>query len=73
MKIILNFGITKLKIAIKEKKEIKFDYEKYNFYVKPLKLAFFDGFWYLLAFHIQKDKEIFKKKHTNLEKLSSFY
>ena len=49
--------------AIKEKNEIKFDYEKYNFHVKPLKLAFFDGFWYLLAFHIKKNKEEFKKYH----------
>ena len=49
--------------AIKEKSEIKFDYENYNFHVKPLKLAFFDGFWYLLAFHIKNDKEYFKKYH----------
>ena len=49
--------------AIKEKNEIKFDYEKYNFHVKPLKLAFFDGFWYLLALHIQNNKEAFKKYH----------
>ncbi len=48
--------------SIKEKVEIKFDYEKYNFHVKPLKLAFFDGFWYLLALHIG-EKEIFKKYH----------
>jgi predicted DNA-binding transcriptional regulator YafY len=49
--------------AIKQKVEIKFDYENYNFYVKPLKLAFFDGFWYLLALHIKNDKETFKKYH----------
>ena len=49
--------------AIKEKTEIKFDYEKYNFHVKPLKLAFFDGFWYLLALHIHNNKETFKKYH----------
>ena len=49
--------------AIKEKNEIKFDYEKYNFHVKPLKLAFFDGFWYLLALHIHNNKETFKKYH----------
>ena len=65
----------KIEKAIKEKEEIKFDYEKYNFHVKPLKLAFFDGFWYLLAFHIQKDKEIFKKYHLksikNIETLNS--
>ena len=49
--------------AIKQKVEIKFDYENYNFHVKPLKLAFFDGFWYLLALHIRNDKETFKKYH----------
>ncbi len=47
--------------AIKEKEEIKFDYEKYNFHVKPLKLAFFDGFWYLLALHVKKIKKNLKK------------
>src|SRR5574344_1176679 len=49
--------------AIKEKTEIKFDYEKYNFHVKPLKLAFFDGFWYLLALPVKKNKVEFKKYH----------
>ncbi|WP_228156436.1 WYL domain-containing protein [Arcobacter caeni] len=48
--------------AIKEKVEITFDYEKHNFHVKPLKLAFFDGFWYLLALYIGV-KEVFKKYH----------
>lgn len=52
-----------IEIAIKDKNEIKFDYEKYNFHVKPLKLAFFDGFWYLLALHVKKNKEEFKKYH----------
>ena len=33
------------------------------FHVKPLKLAFFDGFWYLLALHIHNNKETFKKYH----------
>ena len=49
--------------AIKQKVEIQFDYENYNFHVKPLKLAFFDGFWYLLALHIGKKEEVFKKYH----------
>ncbi|MDZ7818025.1 MAG: WYL domain-containing protein [Aliarcobacter sp.] len=48
---------------MKQKVEIKFDYENYNFHVKPLKLAFFDGFWYLLALHIKNEKETFKKYH----------
>lgn len=51
-----------IELAIKQKVEIKFDYENYNFHVKPLKLAFFDGFWYLLALHIG-EKEVFKKYH----------
>ena len=49
--------------AIKQKIEIKFDYEKRQFHVKPLKLAFFDGFWYLLALDMIDDKETFKKYH----------
>ena len=63
--------------AIKEKVEITFDYEKYNFHVKPLKLAFFDGFWYLLALHLKKDKETFKKYHlktiTNIKHLENTF
>lgn len=53
----------KLELSIKEKKEIRFDYEKNIFHIKPLKLAFFDGFWYLLAFHIKDNIELFKKYH----------
>ncbi|GGD49967.1 transcriptional regulator [Malaciobacter pacificus] len=49
--------------VIKQKIEIEFEYENHSFHVKPLKLAFFDGFWYLLALHVKKDKEIFKKFH----------
>ncbi|MCT7598029.1 helix-turn-helix transcriptional regulator [Aliarcobacter butzleri] len=53
----------KLELSIKERKEIKFEYEKNIFHIKPLKLAFFDGFWYLLAFHIKDNSEMFKKFH----------
>ncbi|WP_323587395.1 helix-turn-helix transcriptional regulator [Aliarcobacter butzleri] len=53
----------KLELSIKEKKEIRFDYEKNIFHIKPLKLAFFDGFWYLLAFHIKDNIELLKKYH----------
>jgi predicted DNA-binding transcriptional regulator YafY len=49
--------------AIKQKVEINFDYENYKFHVKPLKLAFFDGFWYLLVLDIKDKKEVFKKFH----------
>ncbi len=51
-----------LEKAIKSKREIKFDYQNYNFQVKPLKLVFFDGFWYLLAFDTNQ-KDTFKKFH----------
>jgi len=48
--------------AIKNKTEITFKYIKNKFKVKPLKLAFFDGFWYLLCLD-SKDKNTFKKFH----------
>ena len=51
-----------LEKAIKRKNEVEFVYEGKNFVVKPLKLAFFDGFWYLLVFD-SKHKDIFKKFH----------
>ena len=63
--------------AIKQKVEINFDYEKYKFHVKPLKLAFFDGFWYLLAFDLKEKKEVFKKFHLktikNIQVLESTF
>ena len=66
-----------LEKSIKEKVEITFDYEKYNFHVKPLKLAFFDGFWYLLAFDLKEKKEVFKKFHLktikNIQALESTF
>lgn len=57
-----------LESAINDKIEISFMYQKDSktkklFCVKPLKLAFFEGFWYLLAFDISKKNEIFKKFH----------
>ena len=52
-----------LEKAIKQKVEIKFDYEQKKYRVKPLKLAFFEGFWYLLTFDIKTNREIFKKFH----------
>lgn len=52
----------KLENAIKTRKEIEFNYEKYDFKVKPLKLAFFDGFWYLLCYDT-KSNNTFKKFH----------
>ncbi|MCI0501270.1 MAG: WYL domain-containing protein, partial [Epsilonproteobacteria bacterium] len=51
-----------LEKSIKNKQEISFIYKKHLFTLKPLKLAFFDGFWYLLAFD-SKDNDKFKKFH----------
>lgn len=48
--------------AIKSKIEVIFNYKKHTFTIKPLKLAFFDGFWYLLALDTH-DKNKFKKFH----------
>ncbi|WP_300642259.1 WYL domain-containing protein [uncultured Helicobacter sp.] len=55
-----NFKI--LEKAIKTKNEVEFAYEGKIFVVKPLKLAFFDGFWYLLVLD-SKHKNTFKKFH----------
>lgn len=52
----------KLEDAIKAKKCVCFEYKKHSFGVKPLKLAFFDGFWYLLALDIGNNDK-FKKFH----------
>lgn len=57
---LLNFAI--LEEAIANKSQISFLYKALNFDVKPLKLAFFDGFWYLLALDINA-KDTFKKFH----------
>lgn len=60
---------SKLENAIKAKMQVEFEYKKRIFIVKPLKLAFFDGFWYLLCFDVN-DNDKFKKFHlksiTNL-------
>ena len=51
-----------LENAIKKKTIVMFEYKGHSFEVKPLKLAFFDGFWYLLAQDsLYNDK--FKKFH----------
>lgn len=51
-----------LEKAIKQKSEVAFMYKNWDFQVKPLKLAFFDGFWYLLVLD-SNDKDTFKKFH----------
>lgn len=53
-----NFKI--LEEMIKNKKEVIFDFRGISFSIKPLKLAFFSGFWYLLGLDsVKQDK--FKK------------
>lgn len=51
-----------LEDAIKNKAIIRCAYSKGRFELKPLKLVFFDGFWYLLAFDT-KENDTFKKFH----------
>lgn len=58
----------KLEEAIKSKKCVNFEYKKHRFEVKPLKLAFFDGFWYLIALD-SNNSDKFKKFH--LKSMSS--
>lgn len=48
--------------AIKKRVQISFDYGRGSFLVKPLKLAFFEGFWYLLVLDCN-EKDTFKKFH----------
>ncbi|MGE4457135.1 MAG: helix-turn-helix transcriptional regulator [Arcobacteraceae bacterium] len=51
-----------IEIAIKNKQKLCFRYGRGKFEVKPLKLVFFDGFWYLLAYD-SKANDTFKKFH----------
>lgn len=51
-----------LEKAIKCKYTVSLQYKKHTFNIKPLKLVFFDGFWYLLALDIN-DNDKFKKFH----------
>lgn len=48
--------------AIENKELVNFTYNEYKFIVKPLKIANFDGFWYLLCLDANKDDK-FKKFH----------
>lgn len=61
-----NFKI--LEKAIKTQNEVEFVYEGKNFIVKPIKLAFFDGFWYLLVLD-SGQKDTFKKFHFKTIKM----
>ena len=51
-----------LEDAIREKAEITCTYNGFEFLVKPLKLALFEGFWYLLLLDSNKGDK-FKKFH----------
>lgn len=51
-----------LEDAIREKAEIICTYNGFEFIVKPLKLALFEGFWYLLLLDSKKSNK-FKKFH----------
>lgn len=51
-----------LEIAIKKKIEVSYSYQNKSYEVKPLKLVYFEGFWYLLALDSLK-KDTFKKFH----------
>ncbi|QKF63666.1 transcriptional regulator (WYL domain) [Campylobacter mucosalis] len=55
-----NFQI--LEDAVRDRVEIKCVYNDYEFCVKPLKLALFEGFWYLLLLDSKKG-DTFKKFH----------
>lgn len=65
-----------LESAIKNRVTIKCNYRKGAFELKPLKLAFFDGYWYLLSLDT-KDKDRFKKFHLkslkSIEKLDTSF
>ncbi|QKF64918.1 helix-turn-helix transcriptional regulator [Campylobacter corcagiensis] len=49
--------------AIENKKMINFLYENFEFKVKPLKVAKFEGYWYLLCLDADKNDK-FKKFHV---------
>ncbi|MCZ6159818.1 WYL domain-containing transcriptional regulator [Campylobacter ureolyticus] len=51
-----------LAATIENKELVNFTYNDYKFRVKPLKIANFDGFWYLLCLDANKDDK-FKKFH----------
>lgn len=51
-----------LENASKEKRLVECEYNNFKFKIKPLKLAMFDGFWYLLFLDIGKN-DTFKKFH----------
>lgn len=53
---------SKLEGAIKNRQTIKCSYKNRQFELKPLKLVFFDGFWYLLCLD-SKAGDKFKKFH----------
>lgn len=55
---LLNFDF--IEKAILQRKELGFEYQGKHFEIKPLKLAHFEGFWYILALD-SKSEDCFKK------------
>ena len=54
---LLNFDF--IEKAITKRVELAFEYEGKAYQIKPFKLAYFGGFWYVLGF--DKKDELFKK------------
>ncbi|QCI28044.1 helix-turn-helix transcriptional regulator [Caminibacter pacificus] len=60
--------------AIKQKRMIKFTYDNgYEYEVKPLKIANFEGYWYLLALDEDKYKTFHLKSIKNLKFLKKSF
>ncbi len=60
--------------AIKQKRVIKFTYDNgYEYEVKPLKIANFEGYWYLLALDGDKYKTFHLKSMKNITKTNKTF
>ena len=59
--------LEKIESAIASKNEISIKYFKKDFTLSPLKIALFDGFWYLLALDNGKFKKFHFKSVKNVE------
>jgi len=67
-------GVNLIENAIKQKRVIKFIYDNgYEYKVKPLKIANFEGYWYLLALDGDKYKTFHLKSIKNLELLKDTF
>jgi len=60
--------------AIKQKRTIKFTYDNgFEYEVKPLKIANFEGYWYLLALDGEKYKSFHIKSMKNITKTDNSF